>query len=332
MVNVSAAYTGGRYLTPNEALEVFGSVIPFKYYNGSGFTDAVFTYNSTVSITSPSVHSASGSFTYEGTTFLEYRAYANALNTNPSYITVDIQPTYSIFDTTQIHSVIALSDGNSTSKYLSTATYQSPAWDWMYDGIHYHIENHDESASGSGYYAYLTHSGRNFTYICADLTSYSLASGYSYRATFSGNQIPSGSYYRLLIGVPYIDDDSSAAPGTSDSGGGGGGGGGDIIVTVNVDVDMSGVESRLDDINSAIYGRGSETMPYLDSMETPSFHFDGSTIDDVNDTLQQVPQEFAAAGFWWELAFNVLHLDSPFWAIVPLVCILALLRYVIWRG
>lgn len=313
-------------------------MIPFKYYNGSGFTDAVFTYNSTVSITSPSVHSASGSYTYDGTTFLEYRASASGLNTNPSYITVDIQPTYSIFDTTQIHSVIALSDGNSTSKYLSTATYQSPAWDWMYDGTHYHIENHDESASGSGYYAYLTHSGRNFTYICADLSSQSLASGYSYRATFSGNQIPTGSYYRLLIGVPYIDDDSSASPGTSDSGGGGGGGGGDIIVTVNVNVDNSGVESRLDDvnsgladINSALYGQSGQTMPYFDSMENPEYHFDGSTIDDIDQTLRDVPAVISSAAWWWNLAFDVLHLDSAIWSLVPLLCILSLISYMLWR-
>lgn len=279
----AAAYSGGRYLTPNESLEVFGSVISFKFYNGSGYTDAQFTYNSTVTITSPSVHSADGSYTYEGTTFLEYRASANSLSTDPSYITVDIQPTYSIFDTMQIHSVIALSDGNSTSKYLSTATYQSPAWDWMYDGTHYHIENRDESASGSGYYAYLTHSGRNFTYICADLTSQSLASGYSYRATFSGNQIPTGSYYRLLIGVPYIDSDSSAAAGTSGSGSGSVSGSGvDMGPTNTILEEQTGL---LQQIKQGIQGFFDTIKNALVSVFVPSSDFMNEFKADMQDLL-----------------------------------------------
>lgn len=320
-------------MTAADALTVFGSTIPFKYFTtGNEYVDAVFSYNRTVTQTPYRVDTAGGSYTYEGSVWLEYLYSAGPdISTNPQYISVDIQPQYSLFDTQQIHTCIACSTADSPS-----TIFQSPAWDWYFNGQTYHIENSD-TTSDTTRKANFTVDDWQYTFVCADLSSASVGSGYSYRATFSGNSFR-GYRMRLMIAVPYLSSGGSGGSGTFTTDSGGGGGGGDTY-TVIVNVDNSGVESRLDDvnsgiadINSAIYGQGSETMPYLDSMDTPSFHFDGSTIDDVNDTLQQVPQEFAAAGFWWELAFNVLHLDSPFWAIVPLVCILALLRYVVWRG
>ena len=317
-------------MTVTEARQTFGDSFSCTYYNGTDYVTGTFTYNSYATWSPNSVSSARGSFTYEGTLWLQYTATLNGLNTNPNYITVDLAPLYSIFDTTQIHTCIALTSSGSIS-----TVYQSPAWDWYYDGINYHVENSDTDTSGSKH-AYFTHAGFNLTYVCVDLSSQSLSSGYSSRAVFYGNG--GTSPMRLYIGVPYVDNGANGQTGTfpavtTDSGGGGGG-----DINVNVTVDNSGVESRLDDvnsgiadINSALYGQSGQTMPYLDSMENPEYHFDGSTIDDIDQTLRDVPAVISSAAWWWNLAFDVLHLDSAIWSLVPLLCILSLVSYMLWR-
>lgn len=323
-------------MTPQEALDTFGSTIPFKFFNGTGYTDSTFSYYGLY--TEPiTVYSSGDSYTYQGTTFLEYHSPDVEETTNPNYITVDIAPSSTINNTMQIHTVIALSDGYNANSYTSTI-YQSPSWDWFYDGTNYHLENSDLRADGSGQYAYLRTSGaaRNFLYVCADFTAVSPTYGYTTRATFSGNAAPyQNPIYRLLIGVPYVDSLAEGQTGIVTTPGGGGGGG---DINVNVTVDNSGVESRLDDvnsgiadINSALYGQSGGTMPYLDSMENPEYHFDGSTIDDIDQTLRDVPSVISSAAWWWNLAFDVLHLDSAIWSLVPLLCILSLVSYMLWR-
>lgn len=228
-------------MTASEARQVFGDTISCMYYNGSDYVSGVFSYDSYNTWTPDSISSADGSYTYEGNVWLQYTASLSGLSSNPNFITVDLSPLYSIFDTTQIHTCIALT----TSQSISTV-YQSPAWDWVFSGVSYHIENSDTSANGN-YHAYFNHAGFSLTYVCADLMSQSLSSGYSSRAVFYGN---SGlSPMRLYIGVPYVDISASGETGTFPVTTGGGSSG---DTNINVNVDMSETNEKIDETNGLL--------------------------------------------------------------------------------
>lgn len=225
-------------MTPQEALDTFGNSISCQYYTNNGdYQTAAFTYNSVWSYAYGD-HS-NGSWTYEGTQFLEYTCNVEP-NVNPQYITFDIQPLYSIFDTEQIHTVICLSTGSQNSISM---IYQSPSWDWVFDGVNYHLENSSEGDI-SGQYSYIRSQGQGFTFVPADFTSTRLASGYSYRAVFSGNiaNYPC----RLLIGIPYVSTGASGSEGTFTTASSGG----DTNITVNVD--MSETNEKIDETNGLI--------------------------------------------------------------------------------
>lgn len=321
-------------MSASDALQIFGSTIECRYPHpsGSGYVTGHFNYSGLH--TAPlGIHSTSG-FNYTGGTFLMYTSDFNSVSSSPDYITIDIQPTYSIFDTTQIHSAILLSNVG----YVNLSAYDSPFWDWNYNGADYHLEEHGEERQGNNILGYVTTDGVNYNYVTCDFTSQNVTSGYSYRAGFSGVQPSSGYGFRLLIGLPYISSGATGTNGTFTTSDDSGGGGGGTSININVNVDNSGVESRLDDvnsgiadINSAIYGQSGQTMPYFDSMENPEYHFDGSTIDDIDQTLRDVPSVISSAAWWWNLAFDILHLDSAIWSLVPLLCILSLVSYMLWR-
>lgn len=326
-------------MTPTEALAVFGSELSGEYFNGSDYTPCTFTYDTTTTIFDKSIGSGYSWGEYlsaSGTTWLVYRSNFSA-NTNPQYVTVEVRPTYSIFDTSQIHTCIALSSGGNANTFIST-TYQSPAWDWYIGGTNVHLENSATS------YATSVRSWIKFNYdkyvLCSyvplDFTSQSKTSGYSLRADFYGNTGNNG--YILLLGCPYVDSDSTASEGTFTTGGGSGGG--DINVNVTVDVDLSDTNSKIDGVAGAVQavkdlleGDSSDYPPLtsLIPLGTYPMTFDSDVVEDGLQALDDVPDELAAGGFWFKLSYDLLHL-SPLWLLLPLLMTLALARYVIWRG
>lgn len=225
-------------MTVSEALQVFGSEISGQYFSSTTGDYESFTLSYVRQYSdSYGVHSSGSSWTYDGQSFLLYTASNLSISSNPQYISLDIQPTYSIFDTEQIHTVIAMHSGGESSG-IST-TFQSPSWDWYFNGSSVHLENSDESET-AGTHAFFRTDGRAYQYVCADFSSTAATSGYSYRATFFGH---SGSYCYLLIGLPYISDNASGATGTFTSASGGSGG----DTNINVNVDMSETNEKLDE-------------------------------------------------------------------------------------
>lgn len=330
-------------MTPQEALEVFGSEIHGKFFNGTDYTDCTFLYDSV-----QSVSYIESETTYQfgvGSQYLFYNFYSYDVRQNPEYITFDIEPTYSIFNTTQIHTFIGLA-----SRLRVSSVYQSPSWDWVVGGSTYHLENDDRNAAGSSTRAVFNGGGIiNATFVPFDFSTTSLTSGYSFRATFSGNYglSDNSNRYALAIGLPYIDSDATGENGTMPPESS------QPDINVNVNVDLSGVESRLDavqsglgdvaervgdavdgvnDIKDAITAAQGDSLASVEDVGVPPLPFDESTVDDVGEMLNDVPEEIAAGGFWWSLAFDVLHFSSPYWLIVPLVCLLALMRHLLWRG
>lgn len=272
-------------MTQSEALQVFGSEITGRYF--SSITGDYETF--TLSYVNPwvyayGVHSAGNSWTYEGDTFLLYSASGLSISSNPQYISLDIQPTYSFFDTEQIHTVIAMHSGGESAG-IST-TYQSPAWDWYFNGSPVHLENADESET-VGTHAFIRSDGRAFQYVCADFSSTTATSGYSYRATFSGH---SGSYCYLLIGLPYISDSASGATGTFTTSSGSSGG--DTNITVNVD--MSETNEKIDETNGILSTIHSWLSSFFSTLGTtvlswfmPSQNFLSNWVSEIMDTIEE---------------------------------------------
>lgn len=339
-VKVSAALANGRYLTPTESRDIFGSEISGKYYNGSEYVDCTFTYNTTATLYGVNTAGLTGDYLNANSTYLIYTAQFTA-NTAVQYITVEVQPTYSIFDTTQIHSCIALSAGtsNASSPATPSSTFQSPSWDWIIGGSSVHLENSD-TISGGGKKAGIDFKINSvhtwFSFVQLDFTSQSSISGYSLAADFYGNSAVGGKYY-LAIGCPYVDSSSTASNGTFTTAPAGGG---DINVLVTVDVDLSDTNSKIDGIAGAVQavkdlleGDSSDYPPLtsLIPLGTYPMTFDSNVVDDGLQALDDVPDELAAGGFWFKLSYDLLHL-SPLWLLLPLLMALALARYVIWRG
>lgn len=323
-------------MTPAESLEVFGTTINAKYYNGSDYTDCSFSYVGTVGINSVFPYASGGDYVKGGVgrTLLKYAVdstFSPVLN--PSYITFDIAPLYSIFDTTQIHSCIALSSQGAVS-----GSYLSPTWEWIIGGQYTNFEN--SALDDNGYKAYFWSSENlRYTFVPMDFVGQSTTSGYSQRATFAGNISASGTpRYTLLIGCPYIDSSASGSEGTFTTGGGGSGGSDiNVAVTVNINMDdtnnlLTGIAGQVGSIESALYGGTNVSELTLGTVQSMPVSFDETAISEALAVLNDVPEELAGGGFIWYLAYKVLHVSSPLFALFPLLLMLSLAAWCLWRG
>lgn len=307
-------------MTPQEALQIFGQSINAQYYDGSDYTDCVFQYDSVQSVSS--IDSEASYQFGVGSQFLRYYCFLSpgTVVQNPTYITFDITPTYSILNTSQIHSFIALS-----SRLSISDTYQSPSWDWSVGGSNVHLENDDRISSGSSTRARLFADGVvNAVFVPFDFSSASLTSGYSYRATFSGNygMGDSSNRYALCIGLPYISTDATGAVGTLPPESSGG----DTNITVNVD--MSETNEKLDESNGFLSSIVSWITDFFSNLGSffirlfvPAEGFIDnwkedlaeaiadtfSPVDTVNDTLDSLKQAFDIAG---EGSINALEFPA----------------------
>ena len=90
-IDAYAALSGGTFMTAADSLSVFGSSIPAKFYNGSGYTDFTFQYSNTMTLRSVNPTGISD-YLSSGVVFLHYTASASGVSNDRSYITVDIQP------------------------------------------------------------------------------------------------------------------------------------------------------------------------------------------------------------------------------------------------
>ena len=88
------ALTGGRLMDTNEALQVFGSSFGVTSYNGTEYVTTTATYTNGTRTLQNDV----GQYP-AGAACLQYTAPVVNLNHNPEYITLDIKPEYSIFNT-----------------------------------------------------------------------------------------------------------------------------------------------------------------------------------------------------------------------------------------
>ena len=247
----------GYFLTAEQFRSIIGESFEVSYYNGSEYITVNAYYNS--SRDNPNYWYAESNYdrnllpaSIRSGKFLWYTANCSGINGNdPSQFTIRLEPHYSIFDTEQIHTFIAVS----SSGDMSASVYQSPSFRWYWDGG---LVNFENSLEYNGYRMKIYDgSGRTagYQFVSADLSSQSLTSGYPVNATFYGiNKI--GEVW-IALGIPYISNGSSSGSGTFATGttavsGSGGSVNGDI--NVNVDVDMEETNGLLSDIFDVLDG------------------------------------------------------------------------------
>lgn len=117
--------------------------------------------------------------------------------------------------------------------------------------------------------------------------------------------------------------------------------GGQIIVSVDnaaiqtqlqdIGGQIDGMQTQLQGIENAIVGSSVPDMQ-LQTITAYTIEYDYTNINEALQVLEDAPDELAGAGFWWELGYDVLHIDSPLWLIAPVLLMLAIMRYLLWRG
>lgn len=280
-VSAESVPSGGHYLTVQETRDFIGSSIPFTYYNGSQYVDAVATYDSSDTCTAETSENPAG-FPV-GATFLRYRFQANNINSSPNYITFRITPTYSIFDTEYLYTCFAVT--KYTSQNVSSSAYQSPNSDWFISGSNINFANRNETAADSGSYAYLNFQNLNALYVPIVHRQQNTFSAYAVDFEASGGVANLGYFYVMC---PYVSGAafgqsgtfaSSSAPvtGTTPVYG--------SVVIPDINIDMDETNSILSDILQGIGNIGSVIVSIFSPSEQQVIDFHDNLIDLLEDTF-----------------------------------------------
>ena len=110
----------GHYMTVSDTFALYGDTFPVTYYNGSEYVDTVATNNF-------SGATKSGTITIDGNSVpvVFYQVTGlQSLNTDPSFITAELRPQYSIYDTYYIYQWCGLSSYSS----IASSVYSPPSW------------------------------------------------------------------------------------------------------------------------------------------------------------------------------------------------------------
>lgn len=278
-----AALSGGKFLTQQESLEMFGRQITGRYYDGTQYVDTVFNYVTDDAIGELYVDSSySGDIVARGVEGLVYSANNISVNTNPSAITFDLHPEISVLNTQQIHTVIGLSGGGS----ISNTVYNPPRWEWVINGLTTVYQA--QGGAGPSYPQYWPsfqgYGQYYYSFVRADYTANSDISGYSLRASFYGNSVAGGNYL-LFIAYPYVSNNAVGQSGTLASGSGSVTTTGTTTTTGN-ETDLTETNSLLGSIKQGIENLANSILNGLKNLFIPSETFMTEWKDDMSDELE----------------------------------------------
>lgn len=276
--------SGGHYLTVQETRDFIGSSIPFTYYNGSQYVDAVATYDSSDTCTAETSENPSG-FPV-GSTFLRYSYSASGINSSPNYITFRITPTYSIFDTEFLYTCFAVT--KYTGQNVSSSAYQSPNSDWFIGGSNLNFANRNETSLNSGSYAYLSFTNLTALYVPIVHRQQSTFSAYAVDFESSGGVASLGYFYVMC---PYVSGDafgqsgtfapvssSGTVTGTTSAGSG------------SVNVDLTETNGILGSIAAGISGIGDTLVHVFVPTEEQILDFRSDLDELLDDTFSGIPE------------------------------------------
>lgn len=249
----------------SEALQVFGSSFQVTYYNGSDYVSTTATYTNGTR----TLQNAVGDYP-SGAECLQYTAPVVNLSHNPEYITLDIRPQYSIFNTTQLHTAIMVY----CTQNAAVPPYQTPDWRWTVNGnesIFYGVLDSNDIID-TVYVA-----SDRCIYIPVDLSQQATFQANSVRVTFVAPVSVYNNNLYIYLAPPYLSNDAFGESGTgsqttttSSSSSGGG------------EVDLEETNGLLDGILDAISGLGNMIL----GLFIPSQEFLEDWIDAMKEMLE----------------------------------------------
>lgn len=199
-----AALTEGRYLTQQETLDLFGQSIDITYFDGQNFVDTTASYYRPATC-----ETDYSDYVHSGLTGLFYVFSSSSSYNNNDYVSVRLQPQWSILDTHQIHCVLAV--GTSVTQ-LSSAAFDAPGWVWHVAGNRVRYEAIPDNNSLYPIMQYNDGWLRYAPFVEVSHSSQTAFDCSSIEAQFTG--VLSAGSVCIFIGCPYVSSDSSAATGT----------------------------------------------------------------------------------------------------------------------
>ena len=264
-----------------ETLSLIGSSLPATFYYQGNYVDSTFEYWGTQDVME--IKSGADLPLSVGQTCLVYVATQTA-TASPDYVTVQVQPEYSIFDTQAVHMTACL---QSTSA-VSSAAYASPSWLWFVSGYGDYIAGNTFADTNGDRRCVRFRQGSAdqwATAVAIDYHTNSDFQAYSKRISFYGNTQTnySDSRYRLYISPLQVSADGSAQSGTFTTATSGGSEGN---VTVNVNVDLDETNSLLEDIWEGITDLGGTIWEGITGVFVPSDEAVTAFQDSIQETLE----------------------------------------------
>lgn len=249
-----------------ESLQVFGNTFTVTYYNGVDYVDTTASYTGNTRALQSSVGDLP-----QDLMCLQYTAPVTNLNLNPSYITVQFMPQYSILNTTQIHTALFCYTSQSSA---AVPPYQSPDWRWIING-------NEQVFSGTpvnGQLDTVQVGVDSCFYVNVDYSQQSTFNASSVRVSFVAPVGTDAGKIYFYLAPPYISSDATGESGivsgtttTSSSGTGGG--------VTNQDIQQTNglLSSLINAVDGLIDGILSLFIPDEDFLE--------DWIEDMQDLL-----------------------------------------------
>lgn len=267
-------------MTYNDAVAIFGQTITVRYFDGSGYVDASASLVGQDTVIISYADTAADSM-YNGAPYIYYELTGITVSSNPDYIQVRTNPSYSILDTDQIHTFIAVSGGRD----IPVSVYNNDRWDWnfqyfennVYDTDRYGTEYHSQFRCNQGW----------FSYVPIDATFNAPTDIYCLEANFYGNSVSNGSLY-IAVGIPYVSISASGAAGTLPDSGGGGSSGGDINVNIDLSETNEELQTQTGIISSILGWLGDFFQDLGDtviSWVVPSENFFENWVEEIKDDI-----------------------------------------------
>lgn len=360
---VSAEVSGGRFLTPAETIEFYGSDLSCTYYNGSEFVTV--TLHPTSNYT---YHFANSSTRYEATDYitssLPWIMYYSTVDvsdyvSNPNYLNIDITPNLTVSGCSDFYAAVATrcstqgSSSQSSQPSVSTAAYDASFFDILAAGQRLHFSNSLLTTLDNSRYLCpcMTRDGISSCWSClyvpVEWHTTTLSTVSTLRAGFYGATRNGGgdsARFEVYLSCPYVNPIEAdveqgvitTAPPSS---------GGDINVTVNVDLspletalqnvgsDVQGIANDVSGIGSLLVVDSPETIARLDlepidTLPTLDYH---KVIDDVDAVLDDIPSAVAGTASIWGIIGSLFTSDSVWMWLVPFCVFMCLASFVLWR-
>lgn len=283
-------------MTVAETRQYIGDTLEVRYYNGSNYVTTTATYTDGSSLNFEERSDSPVQFVAGNHLWLRYDFTATGLSLNPDYISIRIEPAFSIYDTRYVYTCLGLG----TYGRISASVYQSPICHWLKGGNVVSFENSTLDWNDPTYHSFLfpqqwtpAYYSYQVSYIPVVMTDSSDFSASCLDVSFFGNDSPSNypDKFTFYVMCPYVSTGSTGGSGvittapssgttspissTTSSSGGGGGGASDLTET----------NSLIGRVITSISNAVDSLLEGIKGLFVPDDDFLSDWVDDMKDLL-----------------------------------------------